>query len=172
MYGFGIWKSSTNYLKVLLLITYYFYLTKIKTKQKDSYRDWQESWDSWEVSIWPNIPCMIWGSPTFLILLFLSISLVYCLLYYLCTFFFWAFPFGVLFQETLLFHHSSICSFDIPQRSIHWTLCFFISLCPTSFFFIPLRTTWHFVIYFSYVHYTILSYTVSLTEYKYFFEVR
>ena len=89
-----------------------------------------------EVSIWPNIPCMIWGPPAFLILLFISISLIYCVLYYLYIFFFRAFPFFSFFRNIialtfryLLFWHSSEKHYlTSPSKESSHTLFFHISL--------------------------------------------
>lgn len=83
--------------KMLHLIVYQFYIAKSKTKQKSHYREaGRNPKIVKEVSIWPNISCVIGGSLAFLILLSISISFVFCMpsslgLFHLLFFFFGTF---------------------------------------------------------------------------------
>ena len=104
--------------KMLHLIVYQFYITKSKTKQKSHYREAGRNPNIVkEVSIWPNISCVIGGSLPFLILLFISISFVFCMpsslgLFHLL-FFFWGGPLR-LHPEKAMTPHSSTLAWKIP----------------------------------------------------------
>lgn len=95
---------------MLPLIVYQFYITESKTKQKSPYREaGRNPKIVKEVSMWPNISCVIGGSLVF------SDLLVYIqLLCFLYAFFSGAFSFAVLFLRTIMTPSFKNLLFDTP----------------------------------------------------------
>ena len=127
--------------KMLHLIVYQFYITKRKTKEKSHYREaGRNPKIVKEVSIWPNISCVIGGSLAFLILLSISISFVFCMpsslgLFHLL-FFFWGGTFKTPSFKNLLFdtpwEKYSLISLLKESHSISLYLLTLLNFSPTA----------------------------------------